>query len=72
MRIVIHPERCVGHARCHHVAPALYPLDDNGYNTGTGFTVPPGQEALARRGARACPERAIEILDDPVSEPTSP
>ena len=42
--------------------PDLYQLDDEGYIASEGFDVPPGQEDLARRGARACPERVIEIV----------
>ena len=66
MNVLIHTSRCVGHARCNNVAPALYPLDDNGYIASSGFTVPAGKEVLAQRAARACPERAIEVLDIPV------
>lgn len=43
----------------------VLPLDDNGYIASTGFNVPAGQKSLARRGARACPERVIEIRDTP-------
>jgi ferredoxin len=46
------------------VAPELFPLDDNGYISVEEIDVPPGQEALARRGALACPERIILIEDD--------
>lgn len=63
MKVLINKPGCVGHARCNNVAPALYPLDDNGYIASTGFSVPQGQESLAQRGARACPERVIEIRD---------
>lgn len=64
MRIRINKERCVGNARCWTVAPDLYPLDDEGYIATEGFEVRQGQEELARRGARACPERVIEIIED--------
>ncbi|WP_448646237.1 ferredoxin [Pseudomonas mohnii] len=65
MKVVIDQPGCVGHARCHNVAPTLYPLDDNGYIASSGFNVPEGQEGLAQRGARACPERVIEVRDAP-------
>ena len=66
MKLVIDAERCAGHARCNAVGGAnLLPLNDDGYIGITELDVPPGQEALARRGARACPERVITILDDP-------
>lgn len=63
MNVLINKPGCVGHARCNHVAPALYPLDDNGYIASSGFSVPAGLETLAQRGARACPERVIEVRE---------
>ena len=65
MKIVIDRHGCVGHARCQAVAPYLYPLDDAGYIETDGFDVPDGQEAAARRGARACPEKIIRTVNDP-------
>lgn len=41
-----------------------YPLDEDGYIDSEGFAVPREKEALARRGARACPERIIFIDED--------
>ncbi|TWC40158.1 ferredoxin [Pseudomonas sp. SJZ079] len=67
MKVRINQQACAGHARCNHVAPGLYSLDDNGYIASTGFRVEVGQQALALRGARACPERIIEMLDEPAS-----
>jgi ferredoxin len=64
MKIRINKASCVGNARCAAVAPELFPLDDDGYIAVTEIDVPPAQEALARRGARACPERIIVIEDD--------
>jgi ferredoxin len=64
MKVRIEKARCTGNARCWALAPVLYPLDDEGYISIEGFDVPEGQEALARRGARACPERVIEIVED--------
>jgi ferredoxin len=64
MKIRIDKARCVGNARCWAIAPELYPLDDEGYIATEGFDVPPGQESLARRGARACPERVIEVIEE--------
>jgi ferredoxin len=56
---------CSGHGRCAKFAPEYYKLDDNGYNLNRGQTlsVPPDQEALARKGAKFCPEQAIQIID---------
>jgi len=64
MRIAIDKEKCAGHARCNAIAGDLFVLDDDGYIAGNGFTVPSGQEELARRGARACPERIITVIED--------
>lgn len=63
MKIRIDKSRCVGHARCWAVAPQLYALDDDGYIAVEALDVSPSQEALARRGARACPERVINIIE---------
>ena len=63
MKIVIDRSRCVGHARCAAIAPELYILDDDGYIANDGFDVPEGQEALASRDARACPERVISVVE---------
>lgn len=61
MRIIIDRDRCQGHARCAAVAPELYELNSDGYIAIDGFTPTTEQEALARRGARACPERVITV-----------
>ena len=68
MKIRINKAACVGNARCAVVAGDLFPLGDDGYIATDEIDVPPGMEALARRGARACPERIIFVEED--SEPT--
>lgn len=64
MKIRINKAACVGNARCWAVSEALFPLDDDGYIEVEEVDVPAGMEALARRGARACPERVIEVIED--------
>lgn len=64
MKIRIDKAACVGNARCAAVSEELFPLDGDGYISVAEVNVPPGKEALARRGARACPERVIEIVED--------
>lgn len=64
MKVRIDRAGCVGNARCAAVSEALFPLDDDGYIATDGFDVPPGMEELARRGARACPERIIVVEDE--------
>ena len=61
MKIRINKAMCVGNARCAAVAPQLFPLDDEGYIAVEEIEVPAGMEELARRGAKACPERIIVI-----------
>jgi ferredoxin len=61
MRIIVDTKRCSGHARCVAVAPHVYVLNDDGYNETPVSEVKPGFEEEAKRGARACPERAITL-----------
>jgi ferredoxin len=63
VRIVIDKANCVGHARCAAIAPDLFALDAEGYIATEKFEVPEGQEALAKRAARACPERVISVVE---------
>lgn len=64
MKIRIDKSACVGNARCAAISAELFPLDEEGYIDVEEVDVPPGMEDLARRGARACPERIIEIVED--------
>lgn len=63
MKVVVDKNKCSGHARCAAVAPEFYVLDADGYLSITEKTVAAGMEDIARRGARACPERAITIVE---------
>ena len=54
---------CMGHGMCAALAPGVYEVSELGTNEMGDFEVPPGAETAARRGARACPERAI-VLDE--------
>jgi ferredoxin len=64
MKVRINKAACVGNARCAAVSEILFPLDEDGYIDVTEVDVPPDMETLARRGARACPERVITIIED--------
>ncbi len=55
---------CQGHARCWAEAPDVYELDDLGYCCIDMTDIPPALEDDARRGAAACPERAIVLHDN--------
>ncbi|HEY2207069.1 MAG TPA: ferredoxin [Pseudonocardia sp.] len=63
---------CCGHGQCHAVAPDVFDLDDDGFNTAAGRTadVDPALEGAAREGADGCPEQAIQLFAgaDPESE----
>lgn len=61
MKIKVREGACQGHARCAALAPDIFRLDDVGFILPDDIEVPPEQEAIARRGARACPERALII-----------
>lgn len=64
MKIKADQRLCSGHARCASVAPDIFTLTDDGYIGFTEKDVPSEQAALARRGVRACPERALSIVED--------
>jgi len=53
VKIRIDKAKCVGNARCAAVSAELFPLNDDGYIAVEEIDVPPGQEELALRGARA-------------------
>jgi ferredoxin len=61
IKLLIDRSRCVGHARCAAVAPDLVVLDSEGYIAVNQIDVPDGQQNIAKRAARACPERAISV-----------
>jgi ferredoxin len=63
MRVRIDPERCQGHLRCSSLAPAVFDTDDEGKGV---VRQPEPDRAFwddAHRAARACPERAIEVVE---------
>jgi len=63
MKIEVNRALCSGHARCADAAPEIYLLDDAGFCIITELDVPPGLETAAAKGAQACPERAIRVID---------
>ena len=64
-RIVISADLCMGNGRCYTIAPGLISDDDRGYGTviGDGVLEIDALEA-ANRAVRACPEGAIEIVEE--------
>ncbi|NGO53347.1 ferredoxin [Allomesorhizobium camelthorni] len=67
MRIIVHKAKCQGHARCWAHAPDIFMLDDEGYILPGDVEVAEGDELLASRSARSCPERALEIDPTPAA-----
>jgi ferredoxin len=65
MKITVAHAMCQGHARCAALAPEIFKLDETGYILAGDIEVPEGQEKLALRGARACPERALKADLEP-------
>ncbi|UPW08079.1 ferredoxin [Gordonia terrae] len=64
MRVSVNETHCQGHTMCAMTAPELFNLnDDDGHAYVESPDVPEALETKARRGAAACPERAI-ILED--------
>lgn len=64
MKIKAHHGKCTGHARCAAVAPHIFELDDDGFIAIDEITVEEEDQSLAMRAVRACPERALEIIED--------
>lgn len=65
MKVIADQTLCSGHARCAAVAPEFFDLNDDGYIGFDEKNVPPELEQAARRGVRACPERALTFVEDP-------
>jgi ferredoxin len=72
MKIIALRTRCAGHARCAAIAEQLFELNADGYIAFDEKTIPPELEALARRGVRACPERALKISEDEAAKGAPP
>jgi ferredoxin len=66
MKIRVSPDLCCGAQRCAIVSPDAYSLKD-GFNALVGqpdWVVPEELEKSAVRGARACPESAIRVIEE--------
>lgn len=62
VRIRVDAGRCDGHALCAALAGDVYRVNESdGRNEMGEFELPPALLDSARRGAAACPERAITI-----------
>jgi ferredoxin len=64
MRIKVDRAVCAGHALCAIKAPDVFTLDEDGYCASDGQRVPEDRTDEAKLGAAACPERAIELIEE--------
>ena len=62
MKIEVDADRCAGHGQCEFGAPELFSLDENGE---LSYVAEPGPEQApdVHKAVRACPTRAIKVLD---------
>ncbi|WP_406294455.1 ferredoxin [Embleya sp. NBC_00888] len=65
MRVRVNSDACMGHSMCSALASEVYEVTDEGFNEMGDFEVDPARRAAALRGARACPEKAITIAEEP-------
>ena len=65
MKYVVDEALCAGHGLCFGLSPEVFGADEEGFNKDIGRTVevPPHLEEAARRGARSCPESAIQLFE---------
>lgn len=61
-RLVVDPEKCQGHNRCHALAPEIIRIDELGFASAIGDVVPAEQMEKARLAVRNCPEFAIRLV----------
>jgi ferredoxin len=61
MRIIVHRDRCQGHARCWAMAPEICELDDEGYKTLVTSRSRPRRRRPPGAAPSLAPERALEI-----------
>jgi ferredoxin len=64
VKVTVDTELCAGHAQCAALAPEVYELDDLGYSLPLDVEITDVTLAeQARKGAQACPEGAIRIVE---------
>jgi ferredoxin len=64
LKVVANRSACCGYGVCAEICPEIYLLDENGIVVLATDTVPPGLEERAREGAAACPQNALEIIEE--------
>lgn len=65
MQVKVDSGVCAGHGRCWAVAPQVYSADDDGFAEPQDelIKVSDSDTEQASRGARSCPEGAIQIIE---------
>ncbi len=63
MRVRIDRGKCQAHNRCHMACPEVYKTDEEGYAYVENEEVPGPLKDKARRGAEACPEHAVVVME---------
>ena len=61
--VAIDTTKCTGHGRCYTVAPEVFEPDEQGTGMARDQEIGEDLLAAARRGAAACPERAVSISE---------
>lgn len=65
MRVIAHTDVCAGHTLCNAECEEVFGLDEVGHvQLLIEGTIPADLERGARAGVAACPERALEIVED--------
>lgn len=68
VRVKVHPALCLGWGQCHHWAPDVYTLDEEGQCDLRLVEVPAELAVSAWLGAKACPEGAITVIGPPLEQ----
>ena len=63
-RVVVDPDRCVGHGRCYTLAPDVFEPDEVGHSVVRVEHVTGELGEQAAIGAENCPESAITLYPD--------
>jgi len=63
LKIQVKADLCCGVGLCVKEGGSVYRRDELGYNCSDGEIVLAGEEEAARKGAAACPETAITLIE---------
>jgi ferredoxin len=64
LRVFVAAEKCLGHARCVALAPAVFALDEDAERSDVlTEAVPPAEHEAVLRAYQSCPEGAITLAE---------